>query len=415
MQKIITFIMMLLYSGVSFSYELIPERRKDQNPTQPAHLIVPLPYSKPGIGEGIIVLGTLSNVAETTADISAVFVGGEAEGTILNGSEIPLYSDVLFLNFTLQDINKATVNNYSIRGISNTDKNDFTIMDLSVAKETNAGLKLTFYERRLNFDYSYSNFEFQVDAIRDNNGALITTLSKPFVNSGESEKFGFSVDLTDDYLDARKGLRFEMAYQDHKANTLMQPDFYTLDYNLLGYIPIAQSDTLVINYYQSDAHVKRKGDTDPTNIRAELNSNCAGGDTVCLATEQKLVNNYIKARTYGTSRSLGGDLRLRSFPQGRYQGAHTAFLGVEYRWNISQEVKPFDYFIWKDVRTGLQVAFFAEVGSVSETPSALWNEKRYSFGTGFRLVAASGAVYRADIAKGDEGAQVIVIFEYPWE
>ena len=415
MQKIITFTMILLYSGVSFSFDLIPERRKDQNPTQPAHLIVPLPYSKPGIGEGVIAMGTLTNIAETTADISAVFVGGDAEGTILNGSEVQLYSDVLFLNFTLQDINKAAVNNYSIRGISNTDKNDFTILDLSVAKETNVGLNLTFYERRLNFDYSYREFEFQVDAIRDNDGALITTLGKPFVNSGDSEKFGFSVDLTDDYLDARKGLRLEMAYQDNKATTIKEPDFYTLDLNLLGYIPIAQTDTLVVNYYQSDAHVRRKGDTDPTSIRAELNSNCVVGDTVCLTTEQELVDNYIKARTYGTSRSLGGDLRLRSFPQGRYQGAHTAFLGVEYRWNISQEVKPFDYFIWKDVRTGLQVAFFAEVGTVSETSTALWNETRYSYGTGFRLVAASGAVYRADIARGDEGTEVIVIFEYPWE
>ena len=224
----------------------------------------------------------------------------------------------------------------------------------------------------------------------------------------------FSVDLTDDYLDARKGMRLELAYQDNKAATLKQPDYYTLDLNLLGYIPMTKSDTLVVNYYQSDAHVRRKGDTDPTSIRAELNSNCAG-EPVCLSTEQELVNNYIKARTYGTSRSLGGDLRLRSFPQGRYQGAHTAFLGFEYRWNISQEVKPFDYFIWKDVRTGLQVAFFAEVGSVSETPSALWDDKRYSYGVGFRLVAASGAVYRADIASGVEGTEVIVIFDYPWE
>jgi len=407
--------MLLFYSSMCFSFDLIPERRQDQNPTEPAHLVVPLPYNKPGIGGGVVLLGTLTNVAETTADISAVFVGGEAEGTILNGSEIPLYSDVLFLNFSLQDIDKATVNNYSIRGIGNSVKNDFTILNLSVANETDVGLNLTFYERRLNFNYSYKKFEYQIDAIRDNSGALITRLGQPFVNSGDSEKLGFSVDLTDDYLDARKGFRLDVAYQVHKAVSIKQPDFYTIDFNLLGYIPMLGTDTLVLNYYQSDAHVRRKGNTDPTSIRAELNSNCAANDTVCLTTEQSLVDNYIKARTYGTSSSLGGDLRLRSFPQSRYQGAHTAFAGIEYRWNISQEVKPFDYFIWKDVRTGVQVAFFAEVGSVSETPSTLWNEKRYSVGTGFRLIAASGAVYRADIATGDEGSELIVIFDYPWE
>lgn len=400
---------------MSFSSELIPERRKNQNPTQPAHLIVPLPYSKPGIGKGVVLLGTLTNVAETTADISAVFVGGEAEGTILNGSEVPLYSDYLFLDFTLLDINRASINNYSIRGINNTDKNDFTILDLSVVKENKVGLNLTFYDRRLNFNYAYRQSENQITAIRDSSGSLITELGKPLVNSGDSEQYGFSIDLTDDYLDARKGLRFDVTYQDHKADTINEPDFYTLDFNLLGFIPIAGSDTLVLNYFQSDAHVRRKGVTDPASIRAELNSNCTIGDTVCFATEQELVDNYIDARTYGTSRSLGGDLRLRSFPQNRYQGAHTVFFGAEYRWNISQEVKPFDYFIWKDVRTGLQVAFFAEIGSVSETLSTLWDQTRYSIGTGFRLVAASGAVYRADIATGDEGAELIVIFDYPWD
>lgn len=415
MQSILMITILLVYSSLCFSYDWLPERRKDQNPTQPAHLVVPLPYSKPGIGEGVVLLGTVTNIAGTTADISALFVGGDAEGTILNGSEVPLYSDILFLDFYVQDIDHAAVNNYSIRGINNTGKNDLTVMDVSVAKENTFELNLTFFERRLNFYYSYNDFRFQVDAFRDTNGNLITTLGKPFINSGDSDSFRTSVDLTDDYLDPRKGLRFDVTYQDHKADTLKEADFYTLDFNLLGYIPIRQSDTLVLNYYQSNAHVKRQGVTDPTSIRNELNSNCAPTDTQCLTTEQELVDNFISARTNGTSTSLGGDLRLRSFPQMRYQGAHTAFIGAEYRWNISQEVKPFDYFIWKDVRTGLQVAFFAELGTVSETSSKLWDETRYSVGTGFRLVAASGAVYRADVATGDEGVELIIIFDYPWE
>jgi len=400
---------------MGFAFDFAPERRKDQNPTQPAHLVVPLPYSKPGIGKGVALLGTLTNVAETTADISAIIVGGDAEGTILNGSEVPLLADNLFLDFTFLDINKASINNYFTRGINNTKKNEYTLLDLSVVKENNVGLNLTFNERRMNFKYSYRESENQINAIKDNNGVLITEFGKPFVNSSSSERFGVSLDLTDDYLDARKGVKFSVTYQDHKADTLKEPDFYTLDYNLLGYIPFRKTDTLVLNYYQSDAHVRRIGDINPANIRADLNSNCASGDSVCLTTEQQLVDNLISARTYGSSRSLGGDLRLRSFPQGRYQGAHSAFLGAEYRWNVSDEVKPFDYFIWKDVRTGIQVAFFGEVGTVSETASGLWDEKRYSVGTGLRLVAGSGAVYRADVAMGNEGAELIVIFYYPWE
>ena len=415
MQRLIIFSVMFMYSAICFSADWIPERRKDQNPTQPAHIVFPLPYSKPGIGDGIVFLGTVSNLYESTADISVLLVTGDAKGSIINGSEVPLYSDFLFLDFYLQDIDRVGVNNYAIRGIDNSDKDDFTILDVSVAKEFEAELNLTFYDRRLNFYYFYSDFEFQIDSIKDNNGDLITTLGEPFINSGPSGRFRLSADITDDYLDPRKGFRLDASYQDHKAGSREEVDFYTLNFNVLGYVPIDNTDTLVLNYYQSDAHVRRQGDIDPANIRAELDSNCAPTDTECLTTEQELVDNLISARTNGTAQSLGGDLRLRSFPQERYQGAHMAFFGVEYRWNFTQEVKPFNYFIWKDVRTGMQVAFFAEIGSVSETSSALWDEKKHSVGAGFRLVAASGAVYRADIATGDEGVEVVIIFDYPWE
>ena len=415
MQKLLIFLLLTIYSSLCLAYEWIPERRKDQNPTQPAHLIVPLPYSKPGIGDGVVLMGTVSNVAETTSDITGLFVTGDADGSIINGSEIPLYSDILFADFFLQNINRAAINNYSIRGINNTRENDYTILDLSIADEAHIQFNLTFFERRLNFYYLYRNFEYQVDAIRDNDGTLITALGQPFKNSEDSNSFRISADLTDDYLDPRNGLRFDVAYQDNKASNINEPDFYTLNYNILGYIPINKLDTLVLNYYQSDAHVQRQGNTDPDSIREELNANCAPTDTACLETEQNLVDNFISARTNGSSSSLGGDLRLRSYPQERYQGAHTAFIGAEYRWNITQEATPFDYFIWKDVRTGLQVAFFAELGTVSETSSQLWDETRHSIGAGFRLVAASGAVYRADIATGREGAELIIIFDYPWE
>ncbi len=61
------------------------------------------------------------------------------------------------------------------------------------------------------------------------------------------------------------------------------------------------------------------------------------------------------------------------------------------------------------------MAFFAKMATASETKDELWNETRYSYGTGLRLVAKSGAVYRADLAFGDEGNELVVFFFYPWE
>ena len=250
MQKSLIFLLLLINTGLCFSYEWIPERRKDQNPTQPAHLFVPLPYSKPGIGTGFVILATASNVAETTADISGVFVTGDARGNIINGSEVPLYSDILFFDFNLQRINRALVNNYSTRGINNTGADDYTLLDLSVANEANIEINLTFYERRLNLYYSYADSEYQIDSIRDNNGTIITNFGEPFTASDTSDRLRGSIDLTDDYLDPRKGFRFDIAYQDNKAENINEPDFYTLDYNILGYIPMGKIDTLVLNYYQ---------------------------------------------------------------------------------------------------------------------------------------------------------------------
>lgn len=412
---VVTMLLLFALGADCLANNWIIERRKDQNPTQPAYLVVPLPYSKPGIGEGVTLLGTLTNVGETTADITGLLVGGDAEGAIVNGSDVPLYTDILFLNFYLQNIDKAAVNNYSIRGINNTDKDDFTLLELSLARELNFELNLSFFERRLNLYYSYNDGKFQVDRIKDNNGNLITELSEPYIVRETRDHFRFSLDFTDDYLDPRTGLRFDITYADHDADNKNDADYYTLDYNLLGYLPIGKVHTMVLNFYQSDAHVRRQGNTDPASIRAELNANCDPSDTECLDTEQEIVNNFINARSNGTASSLGGDLRLRSFPQSRYEGAHMAFVGAEFRWNIVQEATPFDYFIWKDVRTGYQIALFTEFGTVSETSSQLWDEVRNSTGIGFRLLAASGAVYRADIATGKEGYELIVIFEYPWE
>lgn len=92
----------------------------------------------------------------------------------------------------------------------------------------------------------------------------------------------------------------------------------------------------------------------------------------------------------------------------------TIFYAAEFRWNLSEETTPFDYFIWKDVRTGMQVAFFAETGSVADTTGELGDKFASSYGAGFRLVSASGNVYRADLATGDEGAETTLIFFYPW-
>jgi len=390
-----------------------PERRRDQYPKEDAYLVVPLPYSYPGIGEGLFLLANVSNVLNTTADMVLVEITGDATGRVMQFDEVPVLTDKLFLSLQLQNINRAAVNQYAIRGMDGSDGSDYTVFDVSQADRAALRLDYTLHDRRFNYYLSHADVENTVAAVLDPDGNLIQTLGSAYTSKDSNKTIGLSVDLTDDYLDPRKGIRFGLEYTDQPAKGVDDPDYYVINYNLLFYQPFRKADTLVVNYFQSDAHVRSIGNINQTDIRAEIGLNCAA-DPVCLQTEQKLVNSFVAARTYGTAATLGGLERLRSYPRGRFEGGHSGFLGAEYRWNLTEEATPFNYFFWKDVRTGKQIAFFAEAGSLSERSSELWDERRYTYGVGFRLLAASGSVYRADFSYGDEGSEVAVFFFYPW-
>ena len=408
-------IFLLMFSCVAaYADATMPDRRKDQFPSSAAHLIVPLPYSYPGIGDGFFLMGNFSNLRETTTDFLAMVVTGDAGGYILQFDEVPIVNQRLFVKLYYQDIDRAQVNQYDVRGMDGTSKNEFNLLDVTLARNKTAEFNLTFFDRRLNFLYQRMDHEFGIEAIRDHNGDLITELEEPYRGKESNETFGISVDLTDDYLDPLKGMRFGLQYQDQPKDKADDPSYYVLTYNASLYLPMFKTNTLALNYYQSDAHVTKQGNTNPADIRAELGFNCDPFDTKCLQSEQNLVDVFINHRTHGTSANLGGKERLRSYPQDRFKGGHSAYFGIEYRWNFKQESAPFNYLFWKDVRTGLQAAFFGEMGSVSEKSSDLWDETRYSYGAGLRLVAASGSVYRADIANGDEGTELTVFFFYPW-
>lgn len=413
----ITLISIYLFAVVPMATanDWIVERRKNQFPDESAYLLVPLPYSMPGIGDGAFIMANFSNLADTTTDAYIIKVVGDAQGLVYQIDEVPVVDKHVFVSLYEHDIDRAAVNQYDTRGMENSTQNDYSILDISLAKTSQLDLNISAYDRRLNFYYSYITNEFRLSAIRDYEGNLITQLDEDYSGSDSSEQYRFAVDFTDDYQDPRQGFRFSMSYMDFPAKNIEDPDYYVLDYNALAYLAMGADNTLVLNYYQSDAHVRTAGDTNPDNIRAEIGLNCDSGDSQCLQSEQQLVDSFINERSFGTATSLGGLERLRAYPDDRFTGAHMAFLGAEFRLNFIQEATPFNYFIWKDVRTGYQLAFFAEAGSVSEHSSQLWDERRYSYGTGFRLLTASGSVYRADIAFGDEDMEVSVFFFYPWK
>jgi len=222
-------------------------------------------------------------------------------------------------------------------------------------------------------------------------------------------------DFTDDYQDPRRGFRLDISGW-YNAKKKSEPEYLLLDFNATTYIPLGNRSTWLFNVFKSDATIIARGETDRAVVADRMRLDCSTTtDVEAQAQCNELIDTVVAGNKYGTASSLGGFSRLRSYPQGRYSGAHTLFFGTEVRWNLTDEFTPFNLYLIRDVRTAIQISFFYEIGSVVDKESELGKIVRSTYGTGLRIVTASGAVFRGDFAFGDEGFQPNVFIGYPWE
>ncbi|MDH5561409.1 MAG: hypothetical protein OEY59_11220 [Deltaproteobacteria bacterium] len=402
------------------------DRRKPQFLNETSYMILPMPYAIPGIGSGLMGIGLAGNFLNSYTDLYAVNLSGDAQGTILGLEDIHLISETLIIDLYLQDLTRAAVQIYSQRGM-NTLKDDYYLVEVDKVQSYQAQLRLSLFDRKFEAFARQWKQKVRIVNVLDAEGNSITGFSQEAeMQAGNA---GFVVDYTDDWQDPRKGVRAWITRSESPPESNLSPDFYVMDVNLGFYIPMGQNSTWAFNYFTSDAVVTKEGQTDKAVIQSEVEASvtssvCPTGAQACIdgvladPTVQAIVTSQTELtwanRKYGTSTSLGGDSRFRAYPQSRFIGAHTLYLSTEIRWNFSTEVTPFNFWIWKDVSTGLQLAFFAERGSVADKKSDLTNNMRTTTGVGFRMVSASGYVYRIDLTNGDEGTQPSMIFNYPW-
>ncbi len=392
----------------------IPERRKPQFETTLGYALFPYPYSLPGIGHGLGLVGGAMNINNTTTDVYGMVFGGDVEGLALSVADVQVLPENLILDTGYSQLSAATAQNYSQRGM-NSKKNDFTNIEMGNMAYVGTRLTATFFERRLEFYGAYWHGTQQLKSIRDRDGDVIIEAQNAVVERGYVSIFGTRIDLTDDYRDPRRGLRIDTNWSpspplDHG------PRYYVVDYNATAYVPLGRRSTWAFNSFRSDAHVLRQGETDPALVAKEQGVDCGsiadpGERQLC----QDFLDNTVANNTYGTARSLGGFNQLRSYPAGRFTGAHTLFFGSEVRWNLTDESTPYDIFIMKDVRTSWQIALYYEIGSVADKRSELGDLWRASYGTGLRMITASGVVFRADLAAGRDGIAPSIFIGYPWE
>ncbi len=407
-------ISLALLFGICSSDATAMDRRRDQFTKDPGYYIIPMPYSLPGIGEGLLLGGAFNNIADTHSDIIGFLLAGDLQGGGVLSLDNHLIPNTLILDLSAQHLSKAAVRDYFTRGMSS-GADDYTILNLHDNDFYAARLTGTWFDRMLEVYGGALDGRSHLAAIRDKDGNIIQSTSNATENNSTLFTLGLRLDWSDDYLDPRQGARYQLSRWWSNSQDALAADYYQIDHNLTGYIPIGKRSTWVVNYFQADAHVTRQGATDFATVEAQLGLNCSSLSPSQQTQCQQVVNNNIANNTYGSAESLGGWGRLRSYPDGRYKGAHARFVGTEFRWNLTEEFTPFDIWIARDIRTTIQIAFFYERGTVADTTDQLGDIWRQSYGVGARMVTASGLVFRGDIATGDEGPEVSIIIGYPWE
>jgi len=403
-----------------YAFEI--DRRREQFNKQYGQLFVPLPYSLPGLGTGLLFIGNFGNIADTNTDFAAIGGIGDAEFIFTFLDELFLASDLLYLQYLRAHGFKFALQQYSSRGM-NTSKNDFKYGIGNSWDLNSPTLKLIFMDRMLEIGLGFNkqSGKFQKFVAPDENdptkqGETVASFEPGLeINIANKIEFSTRLDYTDDYRDPRKGIRNSLFLDRQTATTTSEPSFDVVTNDLQIYIPVLEKSTIVFDLQISDAYVTKKGETNIEVLKNKNGYNLCYSNSACEANAENLANTELAVNSNGTSLPLGGGDRLRSFPEGRFQGAHTIYYAAEFRWNYSSSGgEQLDLFFIQDLVEELQVAFFFEQGSVSEIKSELGKTVKTSFGSGFRFLSGSGNLYRADFATGNEGPNFSVIIQYPW-
>lgn len=388
------------------------ERRRDQFGKEFGYFIYPIASEIPGLGTAAGAGATALNMFDTDADFTGFYLRGD-----FNVSGYTLLDMHLLPETLVFDIGTFTVDVAPLvyrRGMNS--KPDDYIQPHVKGSYRLAQLTFTAKERLFEAYYRYMDGSASINEILDKDGNRFENIDQQAYEL-KMPTIGWILDYTDDRLDPRLGARYEWAKKMPENTDPTASEYSVVDQNFSFYVPFRQWDTLVFNAFKSDATITRQGPTDFAELQASSGLNCSAlppeAQEPCLAAEKESLEQTIAGNTYGTAGSLGGTQRLRAYPGGRFYAGHSLFYGLEYRLNLQDVREKFDILIARGVRTGFQLAFFAERGGVADDPAEIADNMRNSFGVGGRVLF-TGVIVRLDWATGDEGSQVQLFINYPF-
>jgi len=407
--NIAVFLYILIPSTI-FSYEFPPERTKREADKELGWMFAPLPGCVEGVGCAVPIAGLISNFYKSTdLVILKTLVKGDIEATVVQLQKFPIIDETLLLKVLYYDWD-ISLRNYD-RGI-NSETEDYyqTFENLN---SSSINLQSQFYNQQLEIQVGFSTGEAKISKIFDAEENQFSNIQSP-LRSWTDHSIGTQIDLTDNHLEPREGIRLEILHNETDYGLSELSDYGVSSMNITTYVPFWGSDTLLINAFQSRSHISEYGLTDENLISKKFGLGCdleKEGDA-CRATENRRIKYWLERNRYGKASALGGINRMRAYSLGRFYSGNSSNYAFEYRLNFSEKQTPINWFVMGGVRTVLQAAFFYEVGGVSDDLSELHKDMRTSFGVGFRAII-SGLIYRFDLAKGEEGIAPTLFINYP--
>lgn len=389
-------------------------RRRDQYGKDLSYFAFPFASDIPGYGSAYGGIAMASNIGGSDTDVLGFYMEGDFSATGLTILDVNLIPKRVIFDIGLFDYQLA-FNQYE-RGIKS-DPDNYTRPELK-GNGVTSQLTLTFLDRMVDVYARYGYQAYRTLRVLDAAGNAFPSIDTRST-TWRTLSLGFILDVTDDRLDPRRGVRLEFARQ-----TLLNDidpiysTFSVYDTNLTFYLPVGRRNTWVFNAFKSDAVRESLGSTDRTELTQRFGLNCSAivdpiAQANCYATESKRIDEILAANLYGSASPLGGTQRLRSFVNQRFHAGHAVAVGTEFRWNLTEENTLMDWVILRGIRTNIQTAFFAEAGSVADHRNELSDKLKYSYGVGLRVVF-SGAVLRLDLAHGSEGLETQLFLNYAW-
>ena len=400
----------LLLPTTAFSYEFPPDRAIREADKELGGMVASLPGCVEGIGGALPIAGLISNFYKST-DLVLIktLAKGDIEATVVQLQKFPIIDEKLFFKVLYYDWDISLLN-YD-RGIQS-GKYDY-YQTFENTKNSTINLQYKLYNQRLEIQIGYSTGEATISKIFNNDEKQFSNIQSPS-RSWIDHIIGTQIDLTDNNLDPREGVRFGLLHSATNYGLVELSDYDVNSLNLTTYIPFLGSDTLLINAFQSRSYISEYGLTEENTLSNKFGLGCdlEIQEEVCRDVENRRTKYWLERNRFGKASGLGGINRMRAYSQGRFYAGNSSNYVLEYRHNFSEKQNPINWIILGGVRTVLQASFFYELGSVSDEISELHTNMKTSFGVGFRAII-SGLIYRFDLAKGDDGIVPTLFINYP--